>query len=239
METALSQKERTIMNKSKWVTIAMSIMLLVSPFSLASHGIARAALASQEWAGVGGTFLGNPSGGGSYINHIHNVEAPNACLDVPGSSFYTFNGVSDATSIGAASPNALQEQAPIGAQVQLFDCEPQDVAHDFGRNQIWNQQDNGDGTWSYFVTGNFLPADDGTNNGTSTDYCLDSLGIQNTAGSPVEVETCNGANSQRWNIGPDGELQSVDSAGYCLDINQATFGSDGNGAKVVLEPCAG
>jgi hypothetical protein len=203
------------MSKQRWVTIAASIALLVALVGLAPRSTAHAALASQQWFGVTGNVLGIPSGGGSYIDHIHNVEAPNACLDVPGNRFFEYQ----------ASNTSIPELDASGTQVQLFDCEPADGPHDFDRNQIWNQQDNGDGTWTYFVTGAFP-------------FCLDTLGIQNSAGSPVEVEHCNGANSQKWTIGPDGELESVDSQGYCADINQATFQGGGNGAQVALEPCA-
>jgi hypothetical protein len=173
-------------------------------------------------------LLGLDSGGGSYIDRIHNLEAQPKCLDVPGYAFYNLGFVQNQGLV----PTELDAS---GAQLQLYDCQPGDANHDFARNQIWNQQDNGDGSWTYFVTG-------------AQNFCLASLGfrsdplgsqIPNIAGSPIEVEPCSGANSQKWTIGPNGELQSVDSVGYCADIDQAIFQGDGNGAQVVLEPCTG
>jgi hypothetical protein len=208
----LSYKERTTMRTHRWVAIATSMLLLVALLGVAPRGTVHAAPASQQWVGVTGNYLGITSGGGSYIDRIHNLAAPSLCLDVPGNRFYLNEFF------------YISEMDASGAQVELFDCQPSDVQHDYDRNQIWNQQDNGDGSWTYFVTG-------------AQNFCLDSLGVRNLSGSAIEVEPCSGATSQKWYIGPDGELESVDSAGYCADINQSTFQGDGNGAQVALEPC--
>jgi hypothetical protein len=199
------------MRTRRFAAIATGMLLLVALLGFAPRGTAHAAQASQQWLGVTGNFLGITSGGGSYIDHIHNLEALTQCLDVPGSAFYNNNGLFN-TELDAS-----------GAQVQLYACQPADVQHDYDRNQIWNQQDNGDGSWTYFVTG-------------AQSFCLDSLGLHGRA-TPITVEPCSGANSQKWFIGLNGELQNVATDGYCADIDQATFGGDGNGAQVVLKPC--
>jgi hypothetical protein len=211
-EAALSYTERTTMRKHRWVAIATGLLLVAALLGVAPQGTVHAAAqASQQWIGATGYFLGITSGGGSYIDHIHNVEAQTKCLDVPGSAFYQNHGLFN-TELDAS-----------GAQVQLADCQPGDVQHDYDRNQIWNQQDNGDGSWTYFVTGAGI-------------FCLDSLGLHGRA-TPIKVEQCSGANSQKWFIGRNGELQNVATNGYCADIDQATLQGDGNGAQVVLKPC--
>jgi hypothetical protein len=113
---------------------------------------------------------------------------------------------------------------PTPTQVQLWDCEPRDAQHGYGWNQMWFEQYNGDGTWSFKVTG-------------AGRFCLDSEGSQ-SPGSPVVVWSCNGGNNQKWTLDPSGQqLQSVGSPGYCADIDPLTFQGDGNGAQVALEPC--
>jgi hypothetical protein len=206
------------MSKRRWTAIATSIALLVALLGLGPRGIAHAAQANQEWFGPYWSYLGYPSGGGSYINHIHNFQAPDKCLEVPGWAFYTDYYVT------------IVEHDASGAQVQLWTCEPQDTDHDWGRNQIWNQHDNGDGSWSYYVTGNSTFGPPG-----GTDYCLDSLGGHHYNGSPVEVFPCNYGPSQRWTIGPSGQLQSVDSPGYCAD--DTNWGTS-DGSQIQLWQCA-
>jgi hypothetical protein len=199
------------MRTHRWAAIATGTLLLVALLGFAPRGTAHAAQASQQWAGGSGNILGIASGGGSYSGHIRNFEAPTKCLDVPGGAFYSNHGLYNT------------ENDASGAQVQLWDCEPGDVQHDYDRNQTWSQQDNGNGSWTYFVTG-------------AQNFCLDSQGSQ-SAGSPVVVNPCSNSVSQEWTIGPNGELQSWGSGGYCADIDQATFQGDGNGAQVVLLPC--
>jgi hypothetical protein len=78
------------MRNHRWTAIATGLLLLVALLGFALRCTAHAAQASQQWLGVTGSFLGNSSGGGSYIDHIHNLEAPSKCLDVPGSNFYFY-----------------------------------------------------------------------------------------------------------------------------------------------------
>jgi hypothetical protein len=68
-------------------------------------------------------------------------------------------------------------------QVQLWDCEPNDAQHGYDYNQIWYEQYNGDGTWTFKVSGYVR-------------FCLDSEGAL-SAGSPVVVWSCNGGNNQK------------------------------------------
>jgi hypothetical protein len=212
--------QRWAARKHRWAAIAAGLLLLVALLGVAPRGTVHAAAqASQQWFGVTGNYLGNASGGGNYSDHIKNLEASTKCLDVPGGAFYSNHGLYDT------------ENDASGTQVQLWDCEPGDVQHDYARNQIWQQWDNGDGTWTFCVSGQY-------------DYCLDSQDSQ-YAGAPVVVnyytvgfaDVPDMGKSEQWTIGPNGELQSVGSPGYCMDIDQATFQGDGNGAQVVLEPC--
>jgi hypothetical protein len=46
---------------------------------------------------------------------------------------------------------------------------------------------------------------------------------------------CNGGTAQEWTIGPDSQLQSVDSPGKCMD--DKNWG-DYNGAQAQLWDCA-
>jgi hypothetical protein len=200
-----------MLRKHRWSAIVTSLALLVALIGLAPRGIAHAAQANQMWFGPYWSYLGYPSGGGSYVNHIHTFQAPDKCLEVPGWAFFTDYGF-----------EYIVEHDISGQQVQLWDCEPQDEQHDYDRNQIWNQQDNGDGSWSFYLTG-------------STNYCLDSLGGHHYNGSLVEVYPCNGDNAQKWTIGPSGQLQSVGSPGYCAD--DTNWGT-GNGSQIQLWQCA-
>jgi hypothetical protein len=177
---------------------------------------APVAPASQLWGGVNTVCAGSrPLSYATCIGHLHNAEGQGKCLDVPGNHFYQL--IDD-----QGHWNFLDASR---TPVQLWDCEPQDEQHGYDYNQIWYQLNNGDGSWTYFVSGN-------------QDYCLDSQGLQ-SPGSPVVVWSCNGGNNQKWTLGPAGQFESVGSPGYCADINQASFQGDGNGAQVVLEPCMG
>jgi hypothetical protein len=116
-----------------------------------------------------------------------------------------------------------------GTQAQLWDCKPVGLSN--SSNQFWQQQDNGDGSWTYYVRASY-------NGGLNSPYCLDSLGGHHYDGSPVEVWACNLATpnaSQKWTIGPASQLQSVDSPGYCAD---ATDWGSGDGTPIQLWQCA-
>jgi Ricin-type beta-trefoil lectin domain len=52
--------------------------------------------------------------------------------------------------------------------------------------------------------------------------------------SSVEVYPCNGGNAQKSTIGPGGQLQSVDSSGFCAD--DTNFGTS-DGSKIQLWYC--
>ena len=185
--------------QARLVAITVALVAMLSFAASAGAGVAHAdAQANQTWISPSGAYLGWTSGEW-YYGHIHSNNAPSQCLDVPGNKFY------DAFWVGQAGYTTENGYDPSGAQVQVWDCEPNDVQHDYDRNQLWQQVDNGDGSWSFYVQhakGNF---------------CLDSLGGHHYDSSPVEVYPCNYGSSQRWTIGPSGQLQSVDSPGYCLD----------------------
>jgi hypothetical protein len=174
----------------------------------ACPGVASATQANQAWAGTQNSngvwnYLGDPSGGGGFTGEIRNFNAGSGmCLDVPGTNFLTY-GI-----------------FPDGDQVQLWGCNG-------GDNQKWQQQNNGDGSWTYKA---YYSADWGV----PIPYCLDSLGGHHYDGSPVEVYVCSGSNAQKWTIGPGGELQSVDSPGFCAD---ATDWGTTDGTQIQLWQC--
>jgi hypothetical protein len=116
---------------------------------------------------------------------LHNSAAPSKCLDIPGYNFfYVASGALDIWNFVDAS----------GTPVQLWDCEPADGQHANDTNQIWYEQNNGDGTWTFKVTGYVR-------------YCLDA---QNLGGYGVDVNPCNGQAYQKWTLDPSGQqLQSV------------------------------
>lgn len=193
------------------VAIPIALMAILS-FTVLTGGVAYAsAQANQMWFGPYWSYLGWTSGE-TYYGHIHTFQASDKCLDVPGYRFYYLD-----------SNNNPQETDPSGAQVQLWDCQPNTIGYDYDKNQLWQQQDHFDGSWSYYVSN------------AKGFFCLDSLLGHHFNGSPVEVYQCNGDNAQRWTIGPNGQLQSVDSPGYCLD--DANWGTD-NGSKMQLWQCA-
>jgi hypothetical protein len=206
------------MRKPRLVAIATGLLLLGALLGVAPRGTVHADQASQTWYGANGScFTGSLDDGSTCIGHFHNSAAPSKCLDVPGYRF--FNVTSGALDI-------FSDLDASGTQVQLWDCEPQDGQHGFDYNQIWYAQNNGDGSWTFKVAGYVR-------------YCLDSQGLQ-SSGATVVVNPCHGEDSQKWMLDPTGEqLQSVGSAGYCVDTDPATFQDDGNGAQVVLEPCVG
>ena len=189
--------------------VMAAVSLAGGVVAAALPGVASATQANQAWAGTYAgngywNYLGNPSGGGSFVGPIHNFNAGSGmCLDVPG---YNFD-------------NSLDPLFPNGTQVELYSCNG-------GANQDWHQQDNGDGSWTYKVYDSAA--------GLTSPYCLDSLGGHHYDGLPVEIYVCNGDNAQRWTIGPGGELQSVDSPGFCAD---ATNWGTTDGTPIQLWQC--
>jgi hypothetical protein len=203
METSLLKRFRVFV-----LSVASLVLMGGAIFAFADPA-AAAGQTNQEWFGPYWSYLGNPSGGWHYTGHIHNYNATGLCLDVPGPAFFA---------------QGYEPGDPSGAQVQLWDCEPDNNWNYFANaNQQWHQVDNGDGSWSYQVSeGNVA-------------YCLDSLGGHHYNGSPVEVFRCNGGGAQRWTIGWQGQLRSVDSPGFCADAQN--WGT-GNGTKIQLWWCA-
>ena len=201
--------------RMRLMAIAVALLAILG-FTILHSGVAYASSqATQQWFGPScgngcGIYLGWPSGEW-YNGHIHTFNAMSMCLDVPGSQFYGTNGLT------------TWDLNPSGAQVQLWTCMPDYEEYDYDKNQIWQQQDNGNGSWSYFVSNLY------------GNFCLDSLAGHHYNGSPVEVYQCNGDNAQRWTIGPGGQLQSVDSPGYCLDD---TNWNPNDGAQMQLWQCS-
>ena len=66
-----------------------------------------------------------------------------------------------------------------------------------------------------------------------TGLCLDVAGDNNTAGSKVEVYTCNGTNGQQWTVEANGTVQAD---GACLDVKA---GGTATGTLVDLYTCNG
>ena len=65
--------------------------------------------------------------------------------------------------------------------------------------------------------------------------CLDAYGQGTTAGTKVDVYSCNGQANQQWNLNSNGTVTGVQS-GLCLDVTGA---SKANGALVELWTCNG
>lgn len=188
----------------------MAMVSLAGGVLAACPGIASAAQANQAWAGSYAdngywNYLGYPSGGGSFEGPIRNFNA--------GSGMCL-----DVPGGSFFAAPYIDDGDPSGAQVQLWSCNG-------GHNQAWTQQDNGDGSWSYSVYESYK----------GEHYCLDSLAGHHYDGSPVEVYLCNDGPWQRWTIGPGGQLQSVDSPGFCAD---ATNWGTGDGTQIQLWQCA-
>jgi hypothetical protein len=202
------------MRTRRIVAIATGMLLLVALLGFAPLGTAHADQTSQLWYSESGSCFSGLDDGSICLGHIHNSAAPSKCLDIPGYNFYSVN---------SGALDLVNWVDARGTTVQLWDCEPADGQHGFDFNQIWYEQNNGDGTWTFKVTGYVR-------------YCLDA---QNLGGYGVDVNPCNGRAYQKWTLDPSGQqLQSVGAPGYCLDLDPATFQGDGNGAQVVLEPCA-
>ena len=86
-------------------------------------------------------------------------------------------------------------------------------------------------TWSGTQSGTSL-----SSTGTVGGYqgmCLDVAGGNATAGTAVDVYTCNGSTAQQWTVDPNGTVQGMDS---CLDV---VSGGTANGTKVDLYTCNG
>jgi hypothetical protein len=208
-------------------TAVLSTIALVAALCLAPGGVVHAAApASEEWFGAYDSqyvyYLGYSSGP-NYYGHIHNFTASTKCLDVPGGAFFTTDPTTGAGyQLGGN---------PTGAQIQMWDCQRQDIDD----NQMWTQVLLNDGNWAFYVNDGYTP------NGSPNDFCIDAA--QNTSGgvpgfegigAPAEVMPCNNSLSQEWSIGPQGQLQSVAFPGACLDDNDP---GDQNGVGVTLQDC--
>ena len=65
--------------------------------------------------------------------------------------------------------------------------------------------------------------------------CLDVNNSSTTAGTQLQIWSCNGGANQQWNLNADGTITGVQS-GLCLDV---TGGSTADGALVELWTCNG
>ncbi|WP_158997664.1 ricin-type beta-trefoil lectin domain protein [Streptomyces aureus] len=61
--------------------------------------------------------------------------------------------------------------------------------------------------------------------------CVDDAGGSTTAGTKVQVNTCNGATSEKWTVGTDGTVKVL---GMCLDT---TGNATTSGTLVVIDTC--
>ncbi|MFJ9350933.1 ricin-type beta-trefoil lectin domain protein [Streptomyces sp. NPDC101237] len=61
--------------------------------------------------------------------------------------------------------------------------------------------------------------------------CVDDTGGSTTAGTKVQVNTCNGATSEKWTVGTDGTVKVL---GMCLDT---TGNATTSGTLVVIDTC--
>ncbi|MGV9246897.1 polymorphic toxin-type HINT domain-containing protein [Streptomyces sp. NPDC003710] len=61
--------------------------------------------------------------------------------------------------------------------------------------------------------------------------CVDDAGGSTTAGTKVQINTCNGATSEKWTIGTDGTVRVL---GMCLDT---TGNATTSGTLVVIDTC--
>ncbi|MFC5033223.1 MULTISPECIES: RICIN domain-containing protein [Streptomyces] len=69
--------------------------------------------------------------------------------------------------------------------------------------------------------------------GTGSGRCITVPGGTGTDGLALQIGSCNGANSQRWDFQSDGTVRSM---GYCMDV---AWGSHDDGALIQLARCSG
>lgn len=69
--------------------------------------------------------------------------------------------------------------------------------------------------------------------GTGSGRCITVPGGKGTDGLGLQIGTCTGANSQRWEFRSDGTVHSM---GYCMDV---AWGSSKDGAVIQLARCSG
>ncbi|MEU3460527.1 RICIN domain-containing protein [Streptomyces sp. NPDC006733] len=69
--------------------------------------------------------------------------------------------------------------------------------------------------------------------GTGSGRCITVPGGKGTDGLGLQIGTCSGANSQRWDFQSDGTVHSM---GYCMDV---AWGSSNDGAVIQLARCSG
>lgn len=63
--------------------------------------------------------------------------------------------------------------------------------------------------------------------------CLDVPNLSTTAGTQLDIWSCNGGANQQWNVNTNGTITGAQS-GLCLDVTGA---STANGALVELWTC--
>jgi hypothetical protein len=213
-------------------TIATTLGLAAAGLVLAAGPASANPQANQEWrAEDGGTYLGYPAGGGSYVGHIKTVQNTDKCMAA--SSTLNWN-------------TAIVSANWAGNPVMLWDCfyTPDSNWSETSHYDAdhWYQQDNGDGSWTYSVHENF--GQQGQTESSqppvlTLNFCLDSLNGHAYNGSPIEIWGCNSQDFQKWTIGPSGQLQSVGAgdlgANLCLD--DTNWGVD-NGSLMQLWQCA-
>ncbi|WP_326782890.1 RICIN domain-containing protein [Streptomyces sp. NBC_00151] len=106
-----------------------------------------------------------------------------------------------------------------GASAILWDCDGHSA-------QSFTQHDNRDRSWTFSVV-------DKT---TGARYCLDANNSGHANGARVAFKACIWSVAQKWVIGREDQLQSVQSPGKCLDdTDRATK----NGTKMQTWDCAG
>ncbi|MFI8301803.1 RICIN domain-containing protein [Streptomyces nigra] len=106
-----------------------------------------------------------------------------------------------------------------GASAILWDCDGHSV-------QSFTQHDNRDQSWTFSVV-------DKT---TGARYCLDANNSTHVNGARVAFKACVWSMAQKWVIGSEDQLQSVQSPGKCLDDTDRLTK---NGTKMQTWDCAG
>ncbi|MFF7994612.1 glycoside hydrolase family 3 C-terminal domain-containing protein [Kitasatospora xanthocidica] len=152
------------------------------------------------------------------------VQSMGKCLEVAGGGTAAGTKVDLSTCNGGAGQQWQQHTGAVlynpaagrcldagnggsGTRLQIADCTG-------AANQVW--------------------ASAAARTGTVTGYnslCMDVQGANSADRTPVQVNGCNGGNSQQWAVGPNGTVQALSK---CLDVNGA---GTANGTKVQLYTC--
>lgn len=106
-----------------------------------------------------------------------------------------------------------------GASGILWECDGNSV-------QSFTQHDNRDQSWTFSVV----------DKATGKRYCLDADNSGHLNGAVVAFYSCSGSKAQKWVVGREDQLQSVQSPGKCLDD---TDRETKNGTRIQLWDCAG